>query len=157
MSFQNQIVIIGSHKCSQELKNTAYAVGSEIALNKYTLICGGKDGVMEAVCRGAKDNNGLTVGILPEEIHHNGNKYLDIIIPSGIGYSRNYIVQNSGAAIIMIGGEFGTLSELAYALSHGKTVIALKSKWSKIDKSIIQAKNAKDAVVKAIKVCKQYV
>ena len=152
--FKKQIVVIGSHSCSKELRKTAYDVGKEIARNGYILLCGGKEGVMEAACRGAKDNNGLTVGIIPEFHPDGGNKYLDIIIPSGINFSRNYIVQNSGDAIIMLGGSYGTLSELAYALQFGRKVIALKSKWSKISKNIVIAKNAKEAVEKAIKLCR---
>lgn len=148
--FKKQIVIIGSSKAQKELKKIAYEVGAEIAKHGYVLICGGRDGVMEAACMGVKENNGITVGIIPDLEADGGNKYLDIIIPTGIGFSRNYIVQNSGSAIIMIGGSYGTLSELAYALLYNRKVIALKSKWAKIDKKIIIAKNAKGAVKKAI-------
>ena len=148
--FKKQIVVIGASKATKEEENIAFEVGSEIAKNGYILICGGKDGIMEAACKGAKENNGTTVGIIPDEIPEGGNKYLDIIIPTGINYSRNFIVQNSGSAIIMIGGSYGTLSELAYALLFHKKVIALKSKWEKIDKKIIIAESAKDAVKKAM-------
>ena len=150
--FKKQIVVIGSSSASSELAKTAYEVGKEIAKHDYILVCGGKDGIMEAACKGAKENNGITVGITPEVTADGGNKYLDIVIPSGINYSRNYIVQNSGNVVIMIGGSYGTLSEMAYALLFKKKVIALKSKWAKIDKSIIVAKNAKDAVQKAINI-----
>ena len=149
-SFNKQIVVIGSSYATKEEENIAFEVGSEIAKNGYILVCGGKDGVMEAACKGAKENNGTTVGIIPDEIPEGGNKYLDIIIPTGINYSRNFIVQNSGSAIIMIGGSYGTLSELAYALLFHKKVIALKSKWEKIDKKITIAESAKDAVKKAM-------
>ena len=149
--FNKQIVVIGSSKATKELKTTAYNVGQEIAKRGYILVCGGRDGIMEAACKGAKDNNGLTVGITPEIHPNGGNKYLDLIIPSGINFSRNYIVQNSGSVIIMVGGSYGTLSELAYALLFKRKVIAIKSKWAKIDKKIIVAKSPKDAVLKAIR------
>ena len=149
--FNKQIVVIGSSRATKEEENIAFEVGSEIAKNGYILVCGGKDGIMEAACKGAKENNGTTIGIIPDEIPEGGNKYLDIIIPTGINYSRNFIVQNSGSAIIMIGGSYGTLSELAYALLFNKKVIALKSNWENIDKDIIIAKTPKDAVLKAIK------
>ena len=149
-SFNKQIVVIGSSKASKKLEKTAYEVGAEIAKNKYILVCGGKGGVMEFACKGAKDNGGLTIGIMPEINTEGANKYLDIIIPTGINFSRNFIVQNSGIAIIMIGGSYGTLSELAYALLFKKKIVALHSKWAKIDKKITIAKNAKDAVRKAI-------
>ena len=151
--FKKQIVVIGSSNASQQHCMIAYEVGKEIALNNYILVCGGKGGIMNSACKGAKEHKGLTVGIVPEldPKDNNDNNYIDIIIPTGINYSRNYIVQNSGNAIIMIGGSFGTLSELAYALLFNKKIIALKSKWAKIDKKIIIAKSAKDAVTKAIK------
>ena len=150
--FNRQIVVIGSSRSSKALNKIAHEVGTEIAKKGYILVCGGKGGIMEAACKGAKQNNGFTIGIIPELYPEENydNKFTDIIIPTGLNFSRNYIVQNSGVAIIMIGGSFGTLSELAYALQFNRKVIALKSKWSKIDKKIIVAKTAKDAVLKAI-------
>lgn len=148
--FQKQIVVIGSSKATKEEEKLAYEIGCEIGKAGYILVCGGREGVMEAACKGAKENNGITIGILPEENLKSANDYLDIIIPTGIGFARNYIVQNSGSAIIMIGGSFGTLSELAYALQYGKKVIAVGSKWEKIDKKIIIANDAQDAVKRVI-------
>lgn len=148
--FHKQIVVIGSSKATKEEEKLAYEVGCEIGKVGYILVCGGREGVMEQACRGAKQNGGLTVGILPEENLNSANNYLDIVIPTGIGFARNYIVQNSGSVIIMVGGSFGTLSELAYALQFGKKVIAVGSKWRKIDEKIIIAKDPKDAVSKAI-------
>ncbi len=154
--FKKQIVIIGGSKASKKQLNAAYETGKEIAKNRYIVVCGGKGGVMEAACRGAKENKGFTIGIIPECDPEDNldNKYLDIVIPTGINSARNYIVQNSGSVIIMIAGSYGTLSELGFALSRNKKVIALKSTWAKIDKKIIIAKNAKDAVLKAIKYIK---
>lgn len=149
-SLDKQIVVIGSSRSTKEEEKLAYEVGREIAKAGYILVCGGKEGVMEAACKGAKEMSGTTVGIIPDEIPEGGNKYLDVVIPTGIGYARNYIVQNSGIAIILIGGNYGSLSELAYALQFKKKVIALNSNWSKIDKKIIIAKDAKDAVKRAI-------
>lgn len=148
-SFKKQIVIIGSSKATKELEDIAYKVGAEVAKRDYILVCGGKEGVMEAACKGAKENGGITVGIIPDEISEGSNKYLEITIPTGIGFARNYIVQNSGSSIIMIGGSYGTLSELAYALQFNKKVISLSSKWEKIDPKIIIAKDPQDAVNKA--------
>src|SRR3989338_7889331 len=128
--FKKQIVIIGSSKATKELENIAYETGSLIAKHGYIVVCGGKAGIMEAVCKGAKNKGGMTIGIIPENEAIFGIKYL-----------RNYIVQNSGNVIIMIGGGYGTLSELAYALRANKKIIALKSKWAKIDKKIIISKD----------------
>lgn len=148
--FKKQIVVIGSNNPSDKIKKIAYETGGEIAKNRYVLVCGGKEGIMEAACKGAKENGGFTVGIIPESYPEGGNKYLDIVIPTGLNFSRNYIVQSSGSSIIMIGGSYGTLSELAYALLFDRKVIALNSKWENIDKKIIKAKSPKDAVKKAI-------
>lgn len=144
--FNKQIVVIGSSRATKAEKKLAYEIGSEIAKAGFILVCGGREGVMEHACNGAKDNGGITVGILPEADLHRANDYLDIIIPTGIGFARNFIVQNSGSGIIMIGGSYGTLSELSYALQSGKKIVALKSRWSKIDKKIITAKTPKGAV-----------
>jgi uncharacterized protein (TIGR00725 family) len=148
--FNKQIVVIGSHAANKELEEAAYSTGKEIAKQGYTLVCGGMEGVMEAACKGAKEAGGTTIGILPDGTPEDCNQYLDYIIPSGIGYARNFIVQNSGFSIIMIGGSYGTLSELAYALWSKKKIISLNSKWEKIDPSITVAKDAKDAVTKAV-------
>jgi len=148
--FNKQIVVIGSSKPTNIQLKLAYATGCEIAKAGFILVCGGREGIMEAACKGAKEHNGTTVGVIPDLYADGSNKYLDIIIPTGINLARNYIVQNSGFAIIMIGGSYGTLSELAYALQFRKKVVALNSKWSKIDKKVIIAKNPKDAVKKAI-------
>jgi len=115
--------------------------------------------VMEAVCRGAKSEGGLTVGILPGNNRRDANPYVDIPIITGIGYARNSIVAKSGQAVIAVGGKYGTLSEIAYALQDKIPVIGLgtwklatiKSK----DESIIFANNASDAVDKAIESIKQ--
>lgn len=90
------------------------------------------------------------MAFLPERDVSNANEYLDIVIPSGINLARNFIVQNSGSAIIMIGGGYGTLSELSYALSLHKKVISLKSQWENISTDIVKASSPKDAVEKAI-------
>lgn len=151
MSFNKQIVVIGASKPTNNQIKLAYAVGCEIAKAGFILVCGGREGIMEAACKGAKDNGGTTVGIIPDLTPHNSNNFLDIIIPTGINLARNYIVQNSGFAIIMIGGSYGTLSELAYALQFRKKIVSLNSKWSRIDKKVIVAKNPKDAIRKAIR------
>lgn len=148
--FNKQIIVIGSSKATKEEREIAYEVGTEIAKAGYILVCGGHEGVMEAACKGAKEKGGTTVGILPENDMGKANEYVDIVIPTGIGFARNYIVQNSGFVIIMIGGGFGTLSELAYALQFNKKIIAIGSKWKTIDKNIIIAKDTKDAVKKAL-------
>ena len=118
------------------------------------MVTGGLAGVMEAVCRGAKEAGGLTVGVLPGSDPADANPYVDIPICTGIGYARNIVVVRSGRAAIAIAGAYGTLSEIAHALGDGIPVIGL-STWSIArdgieDKSIIRAHSPVDAVDKAI-------
>ena len=153
------ISVIGASNCSAKESKLAEEVGRELARRGAVVICGGLNGVMEAVCRGAKSEGGLTIGILPGNNRRDANPYVDIPIITGIGYARNSIVAKSGQAVIAIGGKYGTLSEIAYALQDKIPVIGLgtwklatiKSK----DESIIIANNASDAVDKAIESIKQ--
>ncbi|NIO20775.1 MAG: TIGR00725 family protein, partial [Candidatus Aenigmarchaeota archaeon] len=95
--------------------NTAYEVGREIAKRDIVLVSGGMSGVMEAACRGAKTEGGLTVGIIPGTEKSEANPYVDIPVVTGMGHGRNIIVVRSSDAIIAIGGSYGTLSEIAFA------------------------------------------
>ena len=119
-----QIAVIGAADASVDEYATARAVGALIA-SRGTLICGGLGGVMEAACKGARDHGGLTVGILPDT--SNGNPYLDIIIRTGLGHARNVLIVQSADAVIAIGGSYGTLSEIAFALKAKRPVYGLKT------------------------------
>src|SRR5690606_6176989 len=103
----------------------AEAVGRGIARAGATLVCGGLGGVMEAACRGARAEGGLTVGILPGGDPSDANPYVEIPICTGMGYARNIIVVKSGHAVIAIDGAYGTLSEIGHALGEGLPVIGL--------------------------------
>lgn len=123
-----QIAVIGKSKViPTDLAALAEDVGRGIARHGWTLLCGGRDGIMEAVCKGAKSAGGTTVGILPETDRESANPYVDIVVSTGIGYARNISVVASGDAVVAIGGSFGTLSELAYAASLGRPIFALRS------------------------------
>ena len=119
------IAIIGSRDCNAQISRVAEQMGSMLAKSGYTIICGGLGGVMEAVCKGAKANNGTTIGILPGDDPNEANPYVDIAIATGMGVSRNLIIIRTATAVIAISGGFGTLSELAFALQLGKPVIGL--------------------------------
>lgn len=132
----------------------AEEAGREIARHGAILICGGLGGVMEAACKGAVSEDGVTIGILPEESRRVANPYVRIPIVTGMGYARNVIVVKSAQAVIAIDGSYGTLSEISHALQSGIPVIGLNT-WSlarnnQPDSAIIQAKNALDAVNTAI-------
>lgn len=144
------IAVIGGSRSSDKENKLAEDVGREVARRGAVLICGGLGGIMEAACRGAISEGGLTVGILPGESSRDANSYVQIPIVTGIGYARNVVVAKSAQAVIAIGGSYGTLTEIGYALQNGIPVIGLGT-WSlsrkgKEDKSIIPAENAADAV-----------
>lgn len=147
-------VIGASHSCSADDYKLAEEVGRELAQRGAILVCGGLEGVMEAACRGASSEGGLTIGILPGNDREEANPYVAIPIVTGMGYARNSIVAKSGQAVIAIGGSYGTLSEIAFALQSGIPIIGLGT-WSIStcqgpDTSIIIAEDAIDAVKKAL-------
>ncbi|MDI6786549.1 MAG: TIGR00725 family protein [bacterium] len=146
-----QIGIIGAGTCDHNLAKLAYDTGYYIAKNKASLICGGLGGVMEEACRGAKRASGITIGILPGFSLHEANPYLDIKIVTGFSHARNIIIVRSSQAIISIGGEYGTLSEIAFALKLNIPIIGLKTWNLGNNVPIIKAKNPKEAVELALK------
>ena len=148
------IAVIGGGECSPQEAETAEAVGREIAKRGAILVCGGLGGVMEAACKGAHSGGGMTIGILPGDRRQPANPYIQIPIVTGIGYARNVVVVKSAHAVIAVGGSYGTLSEISYALQSGIPVIGLNT-WSlsrrnQQDKSIILAQTPEEAVTKAL-------
>ncbi len=150
------IGVIGGSEVSPQVAKLAEEVGQEIARRGATLVCGGLSGVMEAACKGASEEGGLTIGILPGDNRKNANPYVKIPIVTGIGYARNVAVVKTSQAIIAIDGSYGTLTEIGHALQSGIPVIGLGT-WEismdgKADKSIIIAKSPKEAVEKAMEI-----
>ena len=123
-----QVAVVGAGGSEAEvLAETAEAVGRRLAEAGATLVCGGLGGVMEAACRGAKSAGGPTVGVLPGTDARAANPYVDVAIPTGLGEARNAVVARAGAAMIAIGGGYGTLAEIAFALRAGVAVIGLET------------------------------
>ena len=151
---QKIIAVIGGGQCSKEEAKIAEEVGRQLARQGAILVCGGLSGVMEAACKGASSEGGVTIGILPGESRQSANPYVQIPIVTGIGYARNITVVKSAQAVIAIDGNYGTLSEISHALQSGIPVIGLNtwslSRNSKQDDSIILAKDAAEAVDKAL-------
>lgn len=152
------IAVIGNSSCSPKEAKLAEGVGRLLAQRGATIICGGLGGVMEAACRGAKSKGGLTVGILPGQDSSQANPSVDISVVTGLGEARNVAVVKSARAVIAIGGAYGTLSEIAYALKNGIPVIGLNT-WSlsrdgQEDESIIRVQSAAEAVKRAISLAK---
>jgi uncharacterized protein (TIGR00725 family) len=123
------IAVIGGSQASPKEISVAEEVGRELAKNGVVLVCGGLGGVMEAACRGASSEGGLTIGILPGEDRREANRYVQIPIVTGIGYARNVAVVKSAQAVIAIGGSYGTLSEIGHALQNSIPVIGLNT-WT---------------------------
>ena len=153
------IAVIGNSSCSPKEAKLAEVVGELLAQRGATIMCGGLGGVMEAVCRGAKSKGGLTVGILPGQDSSMANSWVDIPVVTGLGEARNAAVVKSAQAVVAIGGAYGTLSEIAYALKNGIPVIGLHT-WSlsrdgREDDSIIRVNSAAEAVDRAVSLAKR--
>jgi len=150
-------IIGGSSIKNKEIHDIAYETGALIAKNNWYLICGGLGGVMEAASKGAYDNDGMTVGILPAPYVSTANHFIRIPIATGIGLARNYIIINSADFLIAIDGWYGTLNEISAALNFNKVVLAIKSwelqKLKDIDKKLFIPV---DSPQQAIDYIKQY-
>ena len=140
------IAVIGAGTADEAILKIAEDVGRLIARRGAVLICGGLGGVMETASKGAKSAGGITVGILPQNHTKYANPNIDIPIATGFGEGRNIIIARTADAIIAVGGEYGTLSEIAFGMKMGKPVIGIGT-WD--IKGTIKAKNAEDAVEKA--------
>jgi len=149
------IAVIGGRQCSEDGEHVAEEVGRELAKQGAILVCGGLGGVMEAACRGAQSEGGITIGILPGDNRQAANPYVQIPIVTNMGYARNAIIVKSAQAVIAIDGSYGTLTEIGYALQNGIPVIGLAT-WKLVkdglqDNEIIPAQSPAEAVNKAIK------
>ncbi|MDD1683914.1 MAG: TIGR00725 family protein [Methanoregula sp.] len=141
-----QIAVIGAVDADPQETETADAVGALVAKHGAVLVCGGLGGVMEAACRGAKEAGGTTVGILPGT--EGGNPYLDIIIRTGLGHARNILVVLSADAVIAVGGSYGTLSEIAFALRTGRPVYGINT-WD--IEGVVSCSSPEEAVTRAVR------
>ena len=124
---RTQIAVIGYNgdRCTEAARSLAYEVGKEIAKAGAVLVCGGLGGVMEAACRGAKENGGMAVGIIPQEEFSFANEYCDIIICTGIGFARDFVVASSADGMIAVAGGVGTLIELGVGYMMKKPMAAI--------------------------------
>ncbi|MEN3045573.1 MAG: TIGR00725 family protein [Candidatus Hydrothermales bacterium] len=122
--------VIGGSTCSEEIYEIAYKIGKNIAKSGNLLICGGLGGVMEAACRGAYEEGGLTIGILPGNSKEEANKWVKLPIVTGMGEARNVIIVKSSDVVIAIDGEYGTLMELALCGKFNKPLVKVKVPWN---------------------------
>jgi uncharacterized protein (TIGR00725 family) len=121
-----QVAVIGS---GAQHEGRAEEVGRLLAEHGVTVVCGGRGEVMAAVARGAKSAGGATIGILPGETRADANEWIDHVVVTGIGHARNLAVVASGDAVIAVGGRYGTLAEIGFALTLGRRVVTLEPGW----------------------------
>ncbi len=126
------IGVIGAGSCNEKEEAIAEQVGREIARHGGILVCGGLGGVMQAASRGAKSENGTTIGILPGDNKANANQYIDHAIATGIGEARNLVIIKTADVVIALPGKYGTLSEMAFCKKMGKPIVSL-SNWDIAD------------------------
>jgi uncharacterized protein (TIGR00725 family) len=125
------VAVIGSAGCEprSEAAELAEEVGRRLAGAGVAVVCGGLTGVMEAACRGAVEEDGVAIGIVPGNEASEANPYCTHVVATGVGHARNLAVVSSGQVVIAIAGEWGTLSEIGFARAIGRPVIALRT-WT---------------------------
>jgi uncharacterized protein (TIGR00725 family) len=138
------IAVIGTGTPDSETDAAAREVGRLLAEAGCVLISGGLDGVMAAASQGAHEAGGLVIGVVPGSSPEEANAYVRVAIATGIGDARNVILANSAEAFVAVGGAYGTLSEIAFALKRGKRVVSLGS-WD-VDPAVLRARTPEEAV-----------
>ncbi len=121
------VAVVGGAQCTEEEYNIAYEVGAGIAGHNAVLICGGGNGVMEAAAKGAVEAGGVSIGILPGGKSAHGNRFVSYNVATGLGEARNAVIACAADFMVAVGGEYGTLSEIALAMKLGKPVIVINS------------------------------
>ncbi len=127
MPRRTQIAVCGSSRADDELDLWAAEIGRRLAEAGAVVVCGGREGIMQAVAEGASGAGGEVIGVLMADDLDSGNPFLTHIVATGIGQARNLAVVASADAVIALGGEWGTLSEIAFARRLGRPVITLDS------------------------------
>ncbi|WP_436346239.1 TIGR00725 family protein [Natronorubrum sp. FCH18a] len=122
-----RVSVIGGGVITDEQTARAEAVGRELAARGHTVVCGGRGGTMEAVCRGAKAEGGTTIGILPGDRREAANEYVDVAIATGLGHARNALVPLNGDAVVALTGGVGTLTEIGFAGIYDRPVVGLET------------------------------
>ena len=149
------VAVVGSGHADESERDLAARLGRALAEAGAVVVCGGLGGVMEAVCRGVRDGGGLSVGILPGADRGAANPYVDIAVPTGMGEGRNVLVVRGADAVVAVGGEYGTLSEVALALQAGIPVIGLGTwelaKQGRAVEVVLRANTPEEAAAAAVR------
>ncbi|HSJ45060.1 MAG TPA: TIGR00725 family protein [Euzebyales bacterium] len=139
------VSVIGSAVPAADTDSAARDVGRLLAAADAVVVCGGLGGVMAAVCQGAQEAGGRTIGVLPGVDAATANPWVDVALPTGMGEARNVLVVRAGRAVIAVGGGFGTLSEIAFARKLQIPVVGLDT-WTLPDDGIIHVHTPDEAV-----------
>jgi uncharacterized protein (TIGR00725 family) len=143
---QRYVGVVGSSSPDDgEACDLAEEVGRLLAERRAVVVCGGLTGVMEHVCRGARQAGGTTVGLLPGDTRAEANDFLTIALPTGLGQIRNALIVRASDAVIAIGGGWGTLSEIALAVRTGVPVFGLRT-WDTVSDGIRVVNSPEEAV-----------
>ena len=119
------VAVIGGRDADEALLRDAQEVGRLLAAEGATVLTGGLGGIMEAAMKGAREEGGITLAILPGDDRATANEYASVSVATGFGIGRNIIIARTADALIAVGGQYGTLSEIAYALQLGKPVTGI--------------------------------
>ncbi|WP_366816692.1 TIGR00725 family protein [Bosea sp. (in: a-proteobacteria)] len=117
--------VIGTRTPTASQSAMATQMGALLAGHGVTVLCGGRSGVMEAVCRGVDEAGGLSIGLLPDEEPEAANPYVTVPLATGIGVARNALIARAALCLVAVGGGYGTLSEIAFALQFKRPVFLL--------------------------------
>lgn len=141
MSRKITVSVIGGHDIDKKVSQIAHEVGNIIANQGAVLVCGGLEGVMREAAKGAKKGGGLTIGLLPGTDKKEANPYIDIPLPTTIGYARNAMVACSADVIVALPGSHGTSCEISYGFIYKRPIFDLGN-WKR--PGMIKVRNLKD-------------
>ena len=149
------VAVVGPAECGRDEERLAEEVGRLLAEAGALVVTGGGGGVMAAACRGAQEAGGTTLGLLAGETRAEANRWVTVAVPTGLGEARNFLVTRAADALVAVGGEYGTLSEIAFALKIGRPVVGLGT-WElrrdgqeAVDRGIRRAEDPTSAVALA--------
>lgn len=143
------VAVIGASNARPDQLDHAEAAGRRLAELGAIVVTGGRGGVMEAACRGAKGAGGTTVGILPGLDRSDANEFVDVGLPTGLGELRNGLVARSADAVVAVGGAWGTLAEIAFARAAGKPVFGVGT-WELGEDGVVAVEAGADAAERAV-------
>ena len=149
------VAVVGAGVADAALEEAAEEVGRGLAEGGAIVLCGGLGGVMEAACRGCRAGGGTSVGILPGPHRRDANPFVDVALATGMGEMRNALIVRAADVVVAMGGEYGTLSEVAFALKIGRPVVGFETwelaKRGAADEAIVRVTSAESAVAAALR------